>query len=56
MSHTYKNKTDRTLVLPDLGIVVAGGEFTTDKVIENPNLQLVDRETPVPTTTTEETV
>lgn len=55
MSHTYKNKTDRTLVLPDLGIVLAGGEIKTDKVIENPNLELVNEHQTTASAPTEET-
>ena len=56
MSHTYKNKTNLTLVLPDIGIVLAGGVIQTDKVIENPNLELVtEQQTTVENTKTEET-
>lgn len=53
MSHTYKNKTDRTLVLPNIGIVLADGEIKTDQVIENPNLELVTEAAPSQTPQTQ---
>ena len=53
MSHTYKNKTNRTLVIPDVGIIVAGGQIETEKVLESPNLELVGGDTPEQKTTEE---
>ena len=39
MSHAYKNKTDKELMLPNIGVVPAGAEFTSSHIIENPNVE-----------------
>jgi hypothetical protein len=42
MTHTYKNKTNLELVLPDIGTVPADAQFTSTRVIENPNIERVE--------------
>lgn len=37
----YKNKTDRVLVLPNIGVVAPNGEIESNVVIENPNIEPV---------------
>jgi hypothetical protein len=46
MTHTYKNKTELELVIPDVGTVPASAVFSSSKVIENPNIERVEEQTP----------
>lgn len=42
MSYTYKNKTEEELTVIGVGVVEAKGTITTDREVNNPNLELVD--------------
>jgi hypothetical protein len=46
MTHTYKNKTEQELVIPDVGTVPPLATFTSSKVIENPNIERVEAQLP----------
>ena len=39
--YEYQNATDQDLVLPEIGVVKAGGTITSGAPIENPNLKLL---------------
>ena len=39
--NTYKNKTDRTLVLPGIGVIKPNGTIQSEKLIENPNIERI---------------
>lgn len=42
MSYTYKNRTDEDLTVIGVGVVKAGATITTDREVNNPNLELVN--------------
>lgn len=55
MSYTYKNNTDNALELPNIGVVPAHAEFTSSRVIENPNIEVISEKQVTEQTEVEET-
>lgn len=44
----YRNQTNDDLDLTGIGHIVAGGDFETDIVVENPNFVIIGQEVAIP--------